>query len=134
IRRSKAEVAGPRERAVAVQTGGSKRPFFFLHGQFEGNAFFCYSLARDLGQDQPFYVLEPYRFDDLPVPPTFEAMAAAHIKSLREFQHEGPYLLAGWCNGGLVAYEMARQLQAEGQKVDLLVLMDPEVPGHLRLV
>ncbi len=61
-------------------------------------------------------------------------MAAAHINSLRDFQHEGPYLLAGWCNGGLVAYEMARQLRAEGQKVDLLVLMDPEVPGHLRSV
>src|SRR5947209_4061127 len=59
-RHSEAKVASPRERVVAVQTGGSKRPFFFLHGQFEGNAFFCFPLARDLGSDQPFYVLEPY--------------------------------------------------------------------------
>ncbi len=61
-------------------------------------------------------------------------MAAAHIKSLRTFQSEGPYLLAGWCNGGTVAYEMARQLHAAGQKVELLVLMDPDPPGHLRSV
>jgi amino acid adenylation domain-containing protein len=124
----------PRAPTVAVQAGGSKRPLFFLHGDWTGGAFYCLNLAHYLGPDQPFYVLEPYRFDDLPVPPTFEAMAAAHIKSLRELQHEGPYLLAGWCNGALVAYEMARQLQAEEQKVDLLVLMDPETPGHLRSV
>ena len=116
---------GSRAPLVPVQSGGSKRPFFFLHVHWHGGAFYCFTLARDLGTDQPFYVLEPYRFDDLPVPPTFEAMAAAHIKSLREFQHEGPYLLAGWCNGGLVAYEMARQLRAEGQEVDLLALLDP---------
>jgi len=135
--RAEAEVTDARERVVEIQAGGSKRPFFFLHGQFEGNAFFCYSLARDLGRDQPFYVLEPYRFDGLPVPPTFEAIAAAHLKSLRAVQPEGPYLLGGWCNGGLLAYEMARQLHAEGQKVDLLVLMDPVTlayPAHLRLL
>lgn len=137
ITRREAEVAAPRERAVAVQTEGSKRPFFFLHGQFEGNAFFCYPLAHELGQDQPFYVLEPYRFDGLPVPPTFEEIAAAHLKSLRAVQLEGPYLLGGWCNGGLLAYEIARQLLAEGQKVDLLVLMDPVTltyPARIRLL
>ncbi len=132
-----AEVANLRERVVAVQTGGSKRPFFFLHGQFEGNAFFCYPLARGLGLDQPFYILEPYSFDGLPVPPPFEAIAAAHLKSLRAVQPEGPYFLGGWCNGGLLAYEMARQLHAEGQRVDLLVLMDPVTlvyPARLRLL
>ena len=118
------EVVGERERVVPVQTKGTRLPFFFLHGQYEGNAFFCYPLARDLGADQPFYVLEPYNFDGLSSMLTFEEIAAAHLKSLRAAQPEGPYLLGGWCNGGLLAYEMAQQLLAEEQKVDLLVLMD----------
>src|SRR5579885_2360787 len=110
---------------VEVQVGGTRRPFFFLHGQKESDAFYCFQLARELGADQPFYVLERYSFDCLAEPPTIEAMAAAYLKSVRAVQPEGPYLLGGWCNGGLIAYEMARQLHAEGQAVDLLVLMDP---------
>jgi thioesterase superfamily protein len=132
-RRLEAEEAGKRERVVPVQTGGSRRPFFFLHGDWTDKAFFCYPLAHYLGPDQPFYVLEPYSFDGLPVPPTLETMAAAHIKSMRAVQPEGPYLLGGFCNGGLTAYEMARQLEAEGQKVDLLVLMD-SVPARFQLI
>ncbi len=119
-----AEEDSPRERVMEIQVGGSKRPFFFLHGHWKGTPDFCFSLARELGSDQPFYALEPYQFDGLPVPPTVETMAVAHIKSMRSVQPEGPYLLGGWCNGGLVAYEMARQLHAAGQAVDLLVLMD----------
>src|SRR5215469_4642198 len=135
---SKTEVTGSSERVIAVQTGGSKRPFFFLHGQWEeGKAFFCYPLAHGLGADQPFYVLEPYKFDGLAYPPAIETIAAAHLESLRAVQPEGPYLLGGWCNGGLLAYEMARQLHAEKQEVDLLLLMDPVelvYPTHLRLL
>src|SRR5205085_9611101 len=101
------EVVGQRERVVPVQTEGIRLPFFFLHGQYEGNAFFCYPLARDLGADQPFYGLDPYNFDGLSIMPTFQEIDANHLKSLRTAQQEGPYLLNGWCNGGLLAYEMA---------------------------
>jgi hypothetical protein len=127
---AKTEVAGSRARAVGVQVGGSKRPFFFLHGDWKGTAFFCFSLARELGSEQPFYALEAYRFDGLPVPPTVETMAAAHIELMRAVQPEGPYLLGGWCNGGLVAYEMAQQLHTAGQTVDLLVLIDAIYLGY----
>jgi len=88
-------------------------------------SFHCYPLARALGSDQPFYALEPYPLDGRLGLPTLEDMAAAHIKAMRAVQPEGPYLLGGWCNGGLIAYEMARQLLTEGQAIDLLVLMDP---------
>jgi thioesterase domain-containing protein len=128
-----AGVADQRECAVPIQVGGSKRPFFYLHGDWTDRAFFCYRLARELGPDQPFYTLEPYSFDGLPVLPTLEAMAAAHITSMRAVQPEGPYLVGGFCNGGLTAYEMARQLRAAGQKVDLLVLMD-SIPPRVRLI
>src|SRR6266516_3467410 len=119
---------------VAVQAGGSRRPFFYLHGEWRGGALYSLELERYLGPDQPFYLLEPYKFESLAVPPTFEAIAAAHIESLRSVQTEGPYLLGGYCNGGLLAYEMARQLHAQGQTVDLLVLMDPDSPARHRLV
>jgi len=130
------EDSSSRAPVMAIQTSGSKRPFFFLHGQWTDNAFFCFPLARSLGPEQPFYVLRPYRFDGLQIPPTLETIAAAHLESLRDIQPRGPYLLGGWCNGALVAYEMARQLHAEGEAVDLLVLMDPVPlvhPAYLRL-
>lgn len=120
------EVPDQRPRVVAIQPGKStKRPFFFLHGDWLSGVSWCFSLARQLESDQPFYALEPFNFDGLPVPPPFEATAATHLKSLLAVQPEGPYLLGGFCNGGLLAYEMARQLHVQGQRVDLLVLMDP---------
>jgi len=119
---------------VAVQTNGTKNPFFFLHGDWTRGAFYCFALASASGTDQPFYVLEPYRVDGLHIPTTLEDMAAAHLASLRTFQPEGPYLLGGFCNGGLLAYEMARQLHAEGQKVDLLLLISPARPAYLGLL
>ncbi len=127
---SKTEIGGPHERLVAMQTKGAKKPFFFLHGDWTNSSFFCLSLVRELGEDQPFYSLDPYRFEGQPVLASLEEMAAAHIKSMRTVQPEGPYLLGGFCNGGLTAYEMARQLHAAGQEVALLVLMD-SIPPRL---
>jgi surfactin family lipopeptide synthetase A len=118
------EDRGSRAHVVAVQVGRAKRPFFYLHGEWGHDAFYCFPLARALGADQPFYTLEPYKFEGLRVPPTMEAMAAAHLEAMRAVQPEGPYLLGGWCNGGLLAYEVARQLHVAGQTVDLLVLMN----------
>ena len=115
----------PPSPIMAVQTGGTRRPFFFLHGAYKAGAFYCFPLAHELGADQPFYAIDPYKFQDVTAFPTLEAIAAAHIEKLRSIQPEGPYLLGGFCNGGLFAYEMARQLRAQGQAVDLLVLMEP---------
>jgi amino acid adenylation domain-containing protein len=116
---------------VAVQAGGFRRPFFYLHGAWESDAFYCFHLAHHLGPDQPFYALAPYAFDGSGVLPTVEEMAAAHIRLVRSIQPQGPYLLGGFCNGGLVAYEMARQLEAQGQRVDHLVLVVPAYPPVL---
>jgi thioesterase domain-containing protein len=125
LREAGEDETGTRVPVVALQTGGSRQPFFFLHGHYLGTAYYCFPLARALGPDQPFYALDPYKLDDLPVPPSLETIAATHLEAVRAIQPEGPYLLGGFCNGGLVAYEMARQLHAAGQTVDLLVLMDP---------
>jgi len=87
-----------------------------------------------LGPEQPFYLLEPYKFEGLAFPPTFEEVAAAHLETMRSIQPEGPYFLSGYCNGALLAYEMARQLQVQGQTVGLLLLMDPGFAGRDSLV
>ncbi len=108
---------------VPIQPSGTKRPFYYLHGDFNGGGLYCSSLARHLGHDQPFYALQPHGLNDEAVPPTIEEMAAHHIETLRAFQPEGPYLLGGHCNGGLIAYEMARQLADRGERVDLLALI-----------
>src|SRR5205823_3659572 len=109
---------------VQVQAGGSKRPFFFLHGDFLGGGFYCLKLARQLGADQPFYALAPHGVSG-PVLTTVQAMARDHLARVRSVQPQGPYLLCGYCNGALMAFEMAHQLHAQGQKVDRLVLLDP---------
>lgn len=118
--------AEARVPVVPIQTGGSKRPLFYLHVHVIGGAFYNFTLAHELGPDQPFYMLDPYMFNNnKELPPTLETMAAAYIESLRTVQSEGPYLLAGFCGGGIIAFEMAQQLHAQGQKVDLLVLIEP---------
>jgi surfactin family lipopeptide synthetase A len=126
------ENSDARTSVIPVQVGGSKRPFFYLHGDWTGGAFYCFALGRALGPDQPFYVLEPYKFGGLQGLPSFEAVASAHIESMRAIQPQGPYLLGGFCNGGLLAYEMAQQLQAAGERVDLLALVTPSSTVELR--
>ncbi len=115
---------------IAVQNGGAKQPFFYLHGAYRGDGFYCFPLARLLGEDQPFYALNTHQLDSSMVPPTVEEIAATHIELICTVQPEGPYLLGGFCNGGLIVYEMARQLIERGQVVDLLVLIDPAAFGH----
>jgi len=115
---------------IAVQASGSLRPFFFLHGDWTGGAFYCFTLARALGSDQPFYVLETYKTAGLRNLSTLEEMAAVHVKALRAAQPEGPYMLGGFCNGGLLAYEVARQLEEAGQQVDFLGLINPSIANE----
>ncbi len=129
--REDVETAASRPAVVAVQTGGSGRPLFYIHIHAEGGAFYCFSLAQMLGPDQPFYVIEPFRAAELRALPSFEAMAQAYVASLRTIQPEGPYQLVGFCGGGLIAFEMAQQLRAQGQEVDLLALIEPRAGPDL---
>jgi amino acid adenylation domain-containing protein len=112
-----------RSLLVKVQPGGSKTPIFFLHGDFRRGGFYCLTLARCLGPDQPFYALAPHGLNGSAVPDSVEAMAASYIQMVREVQPQGPYLLGGFCNGGTVALEMAQQLRREGEDVSLVVLV-----------
>lgn len=120
------------DRLLPVRTGGSKRPLFFLHGDYNGGGFYCVNLAHYLDPERPFYALHPHGLDGRAVPPTIEAMAADHVATMRGVQPEGPYLLGGYCNGGLIAFEMARQLRERGERVEeLIVLHATAVNAHL---
>ena len=128
-----ASLTDPRVALIPVQPGLARPPFFYMHVHWIGGAFYSFTLAHDLGSDQPLYVIDPYRLDGLQVPPTIEEIAASYIKSIRTVQPEGPYFLGGFCAGGLLAYEVAQQLCAGGQEVKLLVLIDP-MAGPIRFI
>jgi amino acid adenylation domain-containing protein len=119
-------------RFTLLHPGGRRLPFFFLHGDRQGGGAYCASLARYVGPDRPFYALHPHGLDGGAVPVTIEAMAEDHLSTLRAARARGPYLLGGYCNGALVAFEMARRLVAAGEQVDLLALLDPP-PATRRL-
>ncbi|MDY6950341.1 MAG: amino acid adenylation domain-containing protein [Thermodesulfobacteriota bacterium] len=111
---------------VPMEQGGSKQPFFFVHG-LGGNVVGYAALARCLGPEQPFYGLQAHGLKPGQAPHTrVEDMAAYYLeKGLQTVQPEGPYLLGGACLGGMVALEMAQQLHGQGQVVALLALVDP---------
>ncbi|HEX7312964.1 MAG TPA: amino acid adenylation domain-containing protein [Pyrinomonadaceae bacterium] len=122
----------PARALVPVQPHGSKRPFFCVHPS--GGNVVCYvELSRRLGTEQPFYGLQSLGLDgDAETPSTIEEMAARYLVEVRAAQVEGPYALGGWSMGGLVAYEMARQLTEAGERVELLALFDTIVPPRGR--
>ncbi|MEA3337591.1 MAG: AMP-binding protein [Chloroflexota bacterium] len=93
-------------------------------------------LVNHLDGDQPVYGFQPLGMDGQ-YPPHFrvEEMAAHYIREMMTVQSTGPYLLAGRCFGGLVAFEMAQQLQAQGEEVAMLAILDtlqPPKPAWLR--
>ena len=116
--------AGTRE-VIRIQEGGTKTPIFYLHGDISGGGFYCIKLSRDLGSDQPFYALAPVELaNPLEDRPTVEAMAAAHIRTIRSVRPQGPYVIGGFCLGGMIAYEVASQLEAQGETVERLLVID----------
>ncbi|HBL59419.1 MAG TPA: non-ribosomal peptide synthetase [Cyanobacteria bacterium UBA8803] len=117
----------PWSSLVAVQPKGSQPPFFFHGGA--ADALSWARFARLLGEDQPFYALQRPDLNGQAVTHiSVEELAAIGIKEIRTIQPKGPYLLGGHCFGGTVAFEMAQQLQSQGEKVALLALIDAYPP------
>jgi amino acid adenylation domain-containing protein len=113
---------------VEIRASGTRPPMFWVHPG--GGGVLCYArLAHHLGADQPFYALQARGLSgEAPPRDDFTTMAAAYIAELREIQPAGPYWLGGWSLGGLIAFEMARQLRQEGQEIASLVLLDTHLP------
>jgi thioesterase domain-containing protein len=118
---------------VPIQPAGSKRPFFCVHGG-GAHVLFYYPMSKLLGTDQPFYGLQPralsvHDLDD-PHNRSVEAMAAHYLSEVREVQPSGPYRLGGASYGGAIALEMAQQLVASGERVELVAMFDTYGPGY----
>jgi hypothetical protein len=109
---------------VAIKPAGTRRPLFLVHGA-EGNVLLYRSLASHLGAEQPVYGLQAAGLDGGPLGDTaFESVAKRYIEEIKTVQPQGPYRLGGYCLGGTIALEMARQLQATGETVELVAMLE----------
>ncbi|MBP7949465.1 MAG: amino acid adenylation domain-containing protein [Verrucomicrobiales bacterium] len=114
-----------------LQPGSGLPPLFLIHGG-DGGANFYTVLLPGLGAARPVYIIEATALTDEKVPQdleTIEETAATYVALLRTVQPQGPYLLGGYSYGGVVVYEMARQLQAAGEELGPVVLFDTENPA-----
>ena len=120
----------PAAQLIEIQKGDGRAPLFCVpaHG---GILLGWWRLAREL-PGHPMLVSRPPRVEDVSGRYTVENIAGEHLRRLRARKPYGPYLLAGACFGGAVAYEMARQLAAKGESVSGLIMMDSLNPAWTR--
>jgi thioesterase domain-containing protein/acyl carrier protein len=114
---------------IDIQPNGERPPIYMVHG-VGGGMFWGYAnLSRHLGSDQPVHAFKSRGLDGLPEWETIGEMARSYVADLKAAQPEGPYVLGGYCFGGNVAYEMARQLKEQGDEVALVVLISCSPPN-----
>jgi thioesterase domain-containing protein/acyl carrier protein len=117
---------------VPLRASGTRPPLFFMHSH-GGNVLEYHALASMLEPDQPVYALQARGLDGNIAPDlTMEKMASLYIEEMRTLQPEGPYYLAGFCFGGLLAMEAAQQLKAAGQEVALVAMIQTMHPDAIR--
>lgn len=109
---------------VEMKPGSSGPPLFLVHAG-GGNVLIYHGLVNYLDIEQPVYGFQSQGLDCKQTMQTrIEDIAAQYIREMQTVQPQGPYLLAGFCMGGTVAFEMARQLQAQGQVISMLTFME----------
>jgi amino acid adenylation domain-containing protein len=106
---------------------GSRTPLFFVHGGNTGAEAFA-DMAQELPKDQPFYSFENYNiYNPREKIRGFVPLAKKYVEFMRARIPKGPYMLGGWSYGGLLAFEMALLLEQNGEEVEHLFLMDPNI-------
>jgi amino acid adenylation domain-containing protein len=109
---------------VPIKSKGNKMPLYMVHGAGL-NVLLFNTLAMHLDDDQPVYGLQAKGLDGIEEPlDSIEAIAAHYIKEITQQNPTGPYALAGYSFGGIIAYEMARQLETSGKEVKMLAMFD----------
>ena len=117
---------------VPLHARGSRPPLFLMHAH-GGNVLEYHALVNHLNDEQPVYALQSRSLDgNIRKGQSLGEMAVQYVKELRTLQPDGPYYLAGFCFGGLLALEAAQQLTAVGEKVALLVLIQTMHPAFAR--
>ncbi len=109
-----------------------RTPIFFIHGS-RGNVLVFKAFADRAPPEQPVYALQAAGVDGRMEPDeSIEVMAERYLAAIRQVQPKGPYMLAGYSGGGVIAYEISRRLKDEGDETKLLVLVDTLEPSQMR--
>ncbi|UOQ67623.1 amino acid adenylation domain-containing protein [Hymenobacter volaticus] len=109
---------------VPIKPQGSKTPLYIVHGAGL-NVLIFNALSKSLDPDQPIYALQAKGLNGIDEPhETIEDMAAHYISTIEKANPNGPYALAGYSFGGIIAFEMAKQLKAAGKAVPFLAMFD----------
>lgn len=112
-----------------IRETGSEPSSFWVHSVM-GEISWAIRLAEQMGPDWPVYAFQAIRPGGTPIQfPDLSAMASSYVSEVRQVQPRGPYILGGYSMGGVVAFEMARQLHELGEPVSRLVLLDSYAPG-----
>lgn len=123
------ETRTPRDSMVLIREGEGGPPVFLVHDG-DGETLLYRNLALRLHRRHAVFGLNPRALPGVPMAHTrIGDMAAYHIEKMRSVQPRGPYLLGGMCAGGVVAYEIALQLQERGERVAMIALLDAAAPG-----
>jgi thioesterase domain-containing protein len=104
---------------------GSRPPLFMIHSYHLYRA-----LPSALGNDQPFFGVMELELSDRRTPYTLKDQVATYIQHIRQVQPKGPYYIAGFCFFGLLAFEVGAQLEALGEKVAFIGLIDTYCPEY----
>jgi thioesterase domain-containing protein len=123
-------LTGPRS-LVPLKPTGDLPPLFARPGH-NGDVFCYRDLATYLDPRRPLYGVEPKGLDGSPTPESVEEIAAYEVEQIRSLQAQGPYHLAGYCAGGAIAFESARQLAEAGEEVARVVLFGSPFPTVYR--
>jgi amino acid adenylation domain-containing protein len=115
----------PPPMMVGMQTGGSRTPLFFAHGDLATGGLYTQRMGQNLGPDQPLYVVSPHGALGSTLPETFEEVGSSFVELIRSVQKHGPYNLGGFCNGALAMFDAAQQLIRDGETISSLILLDP---------
>jgi thioesterase domain-containing protein len=107
---------------MPIRTKGAAPPLFCVHGQ-------PLKIAQRINPDRPIYGLSHVYYSDFldEAPESIEYLAAQYLSEIRQVQPNGPYHFCGFSAGGMIAFEIARQLLADGDKVGSLLLVEPTV-------
>lgn len=117
------ELAVPIPELVSIRPGGTHAPIFFVHDGL-GETLLYRGLALRLNSERAIYGVEPLRAAGGFAHTRIDEMAANYVDRIRAIRPHGPYLLAGLCAGGVIAFEMARQLEELGEGVAFVGIID----------
>ncbi len=116
---------------MALRTAGSRPPLFFCDGDGNGGGLYTRFLAAALDCDQPIYVVRPHGVHGETIPASIEAMADDNAALIMAAVPAAAYRLGGFCSAGVVAFEVARRLEAAGARIDVVALIGASAPNAL---